>query len=335
MKKYLVLILILIGCAPLRYQPPYLRFKYIPLSELSPQNLKINILTRTVSCNIKGNSLRFILNTPLFSVGEELHYLNAPVILKKGKIFVPERLKKYLKKRAFQIIRYRRLKIDHVVLDPGHGGKDPGAISKKGTREKDIVLDIAKRIKRILEREGIKVTMTRDRDIFLTLKERAELANRVKADLFLSIHANANRYSRIKGFEIYFYSPKTTDPQALLAYRLEGEKYKEVKEGTIKKILCDMILLEKKAESFKIAEYLIKSLKTQNIRFRTMRGASFYVLRNTYIPALLLEVGYLTNSTEEKFLKNSYYREQLAEAISQSIISFNRDFGERIVKIKK
>jgi len=333
MKRFLIFVLILNGCVSIPKKIHYLDYAYLPLSKFSPQNLKIDILSRTISCNIKNKNFKFILNTPLCSIEDNLYLLEAPVILRKGKVFLPKSFENYFKKRAFQTIKYKRLKIEHVVLDPGHGGKDPGAISKRGLKEKDVVLDICRRIKRILEKEGIKVTLTRTTDKFLTLKERTELANRAKADLFLSIHANANRSSKLKGFEIYFYSPKITDPQALLTYRLEEKKY--IKESRLKKILCDMILSEKRAETFKLAEYLIKSLRAQNIRFRTMRGAPFYVLRNTYIPALLLEVGYLTNPTEEKFLRNPYYREQLAEAISQSIISFNKDFGERIIQVKK
>ena len=171
-----------------------------------------------------------------------------------------------------------------VVVDPGHGGKDPGTIGVRGIREKDIILPISQQVSRILSQKGIKVIMTRSRDHFVSLEGRAEMANRADADLFVSIHANAISLSRpdVNGLETYYYQSGRS-----LAHTIHRN-----------------------------------ILRRLPINDRRVRRARFYVLRKTEMPAVLVEVGFLTGNQDAANLTRSSYRRQMAEAIAAGILEY-------------
>lgn len=173
-----------------------------------------------------------------------------------------------------------------VVLDPGHGGKDPGTVGRNNTYEKNIILPISQEVARILEREGIKVIMTRNSDYFVTLQGRTDLANRAGADLFVSIHANAISLSRpeVNGLETYYYQ--------------SGERLARTIHNQI--------------------------LREVNIGDRGVRTARFYVLRQTAMPSVLVEVGFLTGRIDHPNLVNPAYRSQMAQAIANGILTYVR-----------
>ncbi|MBZ0165687.1 MAG: N-acetylmuramoyl-L-alanine amidase, partial [Candidatus Omnitrophica bacterium] len=215
-------------------------------------------------------------------------------------------------------------------LDAGHGGKDPGTIGYAKTPEKEIVLDITNRLKRMLEEQGIKVHMTRTNDTFISLQERSEFASRTKADAFVSIHANASPKRSVQGVEVFALrnlSPaEKEDPKRKANRKLMLNHLAVSKSDPNMDIIVDELMYDhKQGESFQLAksigEDMARSLK---IRHRGTKTAGFYVLRNTLIPAVLVEVGFLSNPKEERLLKSSRYREQVARSIARSLINYSK-----------
>jgi N-acetylmuramoyl-L-alanine amidase len=174
-----------------------------------------------------------------------------------------------------------------VILDPGHGGQDPGTIGIDGLREKDLVLPISLDVAEILKKQGIEVRMTRDTDIFISLEGRTDFANNINADLFVSIHANAINLSRpdVNGLETYYYE--------------SGRRLAEVIHWNI--------------------------LNSVNIDNRDIRRARFYVLRHSAMPAVLVEVGFVTGAIDASNLKDPNHRRQMAEAIARGIIQYIKE----------
>jgi len=227
----------------------------------------------------------------------------------------------------------KKRKISLIVIDPGHGGKDPGAIGPRGTKEKNITLSIAKKLKRILEKKlGVRVLLTRDRDRFVPLLERAKIANRAGADLFISIHCNSGRNRKASGVETYFLSEARTEwERAVAAYENSAIKY-EIKNmvdttDILKYILMDMAQNEFLRESQDLAAYIEQSLaKTLKKPDRGVKQAGFYVLFGAYMPAVLVEVGFLSNRREEKLLASRKYQEKIAYGIYRGIKKFKEKY---------
>ena len=227
-----------------------------------------------------------------------------------------------------------------VVLDPGHGGHDPGATGPGGLQEKDVVLDVAKRLSRILEAEGgMKTSVSRTADYFVPLKERTSFANGQRADLFVSVHANAHRVSASEGVETYFLSSEATDNEARAVAAFENgvialEPHKP-KEDVLKSILWDMAQSQFQEESSHLAEILqdslTQSLKLQN---RGVKQAAFYVLGGAAMPAVLVEVGFVTNPREERRLMDDAHRERVARAIAAGLINYKRRHDQRMGAVK-
>jgi N-acetylmuramoyl-L-alanine amidase len=172
------------------------------------------------------------------------------------------------------------------MIDPGHGGQDPGAIGIGGLREKDVILPISKRIAEVLERNGIQVIMTRDSDYFVTLPGRVAMAKRANADVFVSIHANSAGASRpeVSGLETYYYE--------------SGLRLAQIVHNRV--------------------------LQSLNVRDRKVRKARFYVLRLTSMPSILVETGFLTGREDAASLRSTAYQNQMADAIAQGIIQYLR-----------
>ncbi len=224
-------------------------------------------------------------------------------------------------------------KIDLIVIDPGHGGRDPGAIGPTGKKEKDITLAIAKKLKRILERKlRVKVVLTRDRDVFVPLLERAKIANRLGADLFISIHCNSGRNRHASGVETYFLSEARTEwERAVAAYENSAIKYElEDKLDTtdiLKYILMDMAQTEFLKESQDLALFIQQSLAKATKKVdRGVKQAGFYVLFGAYMPAVLVEVGFLSNKKEERLLSSRKYQEKIAYGIYRGIKKFKEKY---------
>lgn len=221
-----------------------------------------------------------------------------------------------------------------VVIDAGHGGKDPGAVGPGGIREKNLVLDIAKRVKRLLEKEnGYEVVMTRSSDKYLDLEERTELANSKKADLFVSVHVNAHRNRGVRGLETYLLN-WTDDAEAMrVAARENKISFKRMKQSRseVGLILASLQLQNKRDESLKLAHYVQNSMiSSLDGRYKSVidlgvKQALFYVLVGAEMPSVLVETSFITNYSEARRLSNAQYRQRVAEGIASGIKSYFRN----------
>ena len=213
-----------------------------------------------------------------------------------------------------------------IVIDPGHGGKDPGAIGKKGLKEKDIVLDVGIRLKRLIkDKIGADVVMTRETDIFIPLEERTAIANKKDADLFISIHANSSRREGASGAETYLLGRATNREAMDTAMRENSATEKSLNE--LQLILTDLLTTVKKDESLRLAHYvqgnLIENLEPDyKINNLGVKQAPFYVLVNARMPSILAEISFISNREEEQRLGKSKYRQEIAEAILDGIIKY-------------
>ncbi|NOY52198.1 MAG: AMIN domain-containing protein [Deltaproteobacteria bacterium] len=216
------------------------------------------------------------------------------------------------------------MKIAKVIIDPGHGGKDPGCISRDGLKEKDITLDVGLRLKKLLEKKlGLQVVMTRDRDVYIPLKERTAIANRAKADLFISIHVNAARNRSISGVETWFLDLAASKRAKRIAAR--ENFYASNRMSDLEKILNDLLLNNKTQESSRLAETLQGALVTdlsrdyRGVKNLGVKGAPFVVLVGAHMPSVLSEISFISNPTEEKRLRRGSYREQVAQGLFRGI----------------
>jgi N-acetylmuramoyl-L-alanine amidase len=225
--------------------------------------------------------------------------------------------------------------IRNIVIDAGHGDHDAGAIGPNGVREKDVNLDVALKLSAALgPRVGGRLTLTRRDDTFLSLKDRVAVAKRVRADLFISVHSNsvggANRH-RASGTEVYFFSTPSDD-DARLAERLEGGPFDPNAEG-IDPVLWDLMLAGNVVESHKLAEMVSKVLPgAVGLPNRGVKSARFYVMYYgvmSNFPSILVELGYLSNPTEEAKLGNPEWREKAANAIADAVVSYLVDLERR------
>ncbi len=226
--------------------------------------------------------------------------------------------------------RQMGLKIKTIAIDAGHGGHDPGAIGKSGLKEKYITLDIAKRLAALVkERLGCNVVMTRDRDVFIPLDQRPFIAKSQNADLFVSIHVNANRKRKTKGIETYVQGLKASDREAMAtAARENAMSTRSLSEldSEVDKMLKDLKIDNKIEESIQLAGAVqtslvdyVKPIQRTNILNHGVKSAFFYVLMNTNIPSILAEVGFISNPDEEKLLNRESYRQALAEALYRGV----------------
>jgi N-acetylmuramoyl-L-alanine amidase len=228
------------------------------------------------------------------------------------------------------------LKIKTIVIDPGHGGKDPGAIGTNGTKEKDLVLDVAKRLAKIIKkRMHVKVILTRNDDTFIPLAVRTQMANEKKADLFISIHVNASLSPKTKGFEIYFLSEKASDKEAEAVANMENSviamEEQSPKLNELTSILWSMTLNKYMNNSSLLCSLISREVTLMHlgIQNRGVKQAAFHVLRGTKMPAVLVELGFLSNKGEERKLKNRNFRKKMTEAIYKGIFRYKKQLASK------
>jgi len=225
-----------------------------------------------------------------------------------------------------------------VVLDAGHGGHDAGAVGPGGLQEKELVLDVTRRVARLVEdRLNVKAMLSRDGDHFIELRDRTTFANKERADLFVSIHANAHREATSTGVETYFLSSEATDSAARQVAALENSVVQLEKTPSrpgrldaVKAILWDLAQSEFQLESSRLAEVVQDSM-TQALRIpnRGVKQAGFYVLGGAAMPAILIEIGFVTNPKEEKRLRESKYRDEIAQAIYAGLAEYKKKYDAR------
>jgi N-acetylmuramoyl-L-alanine amidase len=224
-----------------------------------------------------------------------------------------------------------------IVLDAGHGGHDAGATGPSGLTEKEVVLDVTRRVARMVEEDlGIKVALTRSTDVFVPLRDRTNFANKQRADLFVSIHANAHPRALSEGVETYFLSSEASDTDARQVAAVENGVIQletpasRAKGGLLKSILWDLAQSEFQQESSFMAETVQDSMtRSLSLVNRGVKQAGFYVLGGAAMPAILIEIGFVTNPKEERKLAAPAHRESVARAIYAGLSEYKRRYDQR------
>ncbi len=272
----------------------------------------------------KGTQVELILSHT--SIGKKLKYAKK----KTGKKVVkPNRAKSKSKPS--------NKKIFTVAIDPGHGGKDPGAIGLYGNNEKDVVLQIAKRLRdKINKHKGMRAIMTRSSDTFIPLQERVRIASRHRADLFISVHANANVRRSMSGSSVYVLSRRGASSQAarFIAARENAAQAKKLgdinfsgRNRMLKTVLLDLTRSSTLNRSLSLAKNVLKELSTiNNLHRGRVESAAFVVLKSLEIPSMLVETAYISNPKEEMQLSQTAYQAKLASAIFKGVNSYYKRY---------
>ena len=219
-----------------------------------------------------------------------------------------------------------RLAVRKIVIDPGHGGSDPGAVTRQGLAEKDLTLDIGLRLAALLQAEGHQVVLTRDSDSTLTLQQRTEIANTAKGDLFVSIHINVIPVALRRGIETY-YLGATTDPQVERLAKVEnsvsGYSLADFKE-LLERVYTDVRQEESRRLADAVQSRLFASLREANpgLEDRGVKRAPFVVLIGTAMPSILAEVSCISNQDEVRLLRRNDYRQSIARALATGLRSY-------------
>ena len=227
-----------------------------------------------------------------------------------------------------------RLRDVVIAIDAGHGGEDPGAVGRRGTKEKDVVLEIAKELARLLEEErGMRPLLTRTGDYYLRLRKRIERAREHQADFFLSIHADAFRDPRVRGASVYALSQSgaTSEAARWLAHRenasdLIGGVTLDDKDNLLASVLLDLSQTATIEASLGAGEYVLKGLgRLGKLHKSRVQQAGFVVLKSPDIPSILVETGFISNPSEEERLMQRHHRRQVARALRDGLRRYFRD----------
>ncbi len=314
-------------------------YPLVALCEAKGINWRYDTFTRVVILDKGAHRISLKAGDNLVLVDQRAMLLNYPVDIHAGTIVVPVKFKEQILDVLFKgagpsagrpaVFPVSRV-IKKAVVDAGHGGNDPGAIGRTGLREKDVNLDIAKRLAILLRAEGVEVVITRSSDRFVPLDTRVRISNSSKADLFVSIHSNANRVRSLNGFEIYYVAVNRNDSKNALSsarnvdLELDDASFAS-NSLVLKAILWDMLHTDDRAESVHLARSICRAVDNNlDVRVIGAKEARYEVLRGARMPAVLVETGFLSNYNEERMLKNSYYRQKMAESIMDGI----RDYAQ-------
>ena len=338
---------------------------YFSLNDFSDILLKKNFVNtdlQKIVFSIGNNKVKVTGNIPFVIINDKPYQLKNTIIYKKGVFYAPiDDFLELLNKRigtqysinynSFSIENKleskisltnsvdlnqekKKWKFDTIIIDPGHGGKDPGAIGYRGTKEKDIALDVSKRLAKKIERNSkTKVILTREEDVFVRLQDRTKFANANEGDLFISIHTNAAEDRRASGFETFLIGPNKNEAAIKVAARenaaleLEGFSGKQLtNEDLIKATIAQSAFAAKSEEFASLVQNEIK--KRVQSKDRGVKQAGFYVLMGASMPNVLIELGFISNPNEEKKLNNSSYRDMLATSIYYAVLEYQKSFND-------
>jgi len=269
-----------------------------------------------------------VIKKEVSSLEKELHPQNEQFVSLPKKILPLKKESLFLKERSILDGIHFQTKKYIIVIDAGHGGKDTGAICCGNKKEKKVVLSVALKLKKRLEKKGYKVYMTRNDDSFVKLPKRTEFANKKQANIFVSIHANAapnkNLQKVFKGIEVYYLSPAKTD-RAKKAAAKENAVIFEGKDFYTKNAYLSLISETKIIESHKlgldVSSKMLSNVRTSfgHVENGGVKPANFWVLVGAQMPSILVETGYITHPEEGENLMNSYYKSLLAKGIAEGI----------------
>ena len=280
-------------------------------------------------------SVKIMPDSNISLINGSVRRFSPEATVKNNELYIPLSLAGYIEKEIFKYERraviptVKGVTIKRIVIDPGHGGKDPGAVGRNGLREKDVVLDIAKRLKdELRKKENFDIVMTRTNDEFISLHRRSEIANQANADLFISVHANASRSRNVKGFEVYYLSNATDDTaRAIAAVENQALSFENNSYNNENPTVWDMKLQEFRNESKELAAIICNKASSRLcVENRGIKSARFYVLKGARMPSVLIEVGFISNKEEESNLLSSSYRQQVAQAIAEGVLMYKKKF---------
>ncbi|VAW94528.1 N-acetylmuramoyl-L-alanine amidase [hydrothermal vent metagenome] len=230
-------------------------------------------------------------------------------------------------------LKYKNRQRDIIVaIDAGHGGEDPGAIGRRGTREKTVVMAIAKRLEKLVKRErGMRPVMIRTGDYYVSLKKRVKIARRKQADIFISIHADAFRNAKAKGTSVFVVSDRGASSEAarFLAEQenqsdmIGGIDFEEIDDALLKLVLVDMVKNSTMETSHQVASHVLGNLgKVAHLHKKTVEQAGFRVLKAPDIPSILVETAFISNPAEERKLRSGKHQQRIAVAILKGVRSY-------------
>ena len=320
---------------------------YFSLSELRnvlrTANHFIDYEHNKINFSIFNESVILYMNTFFVSSRGRLSNLSYPIVKRNGEFFLPETfftrtLEEFFPDR-FTWNSSRRVlitdrppdrRIRTIVIDPGHGGRDPGAVGRR-SQEKNIVLDIALGLRtKLVEELGVNVLLTRSTDEFVSLRDRTTFANRNNGDMFISLHLNASQNRSAHGIEVYFLSAARTDEaravelrENRVVYEFEGGAEAVRAYDDLAFILADLLQAEQLEESSDLAVRLQTELVSgTGAPDRGVKQAGLYVLRGAFMPAVLVELGFISNPAEEDRLLSREYQNRLISAMVAGVRSF-------------
>ena len=234
--------------------------------------------------------------------------------------------------KSVTLARQLGLNVRRIVIDPGHGGKDPGCYFNGGIKEKNVVLMLAQILAQKVEEElDCRAFLTREKDVFIPLEKRTAFANMQKADLFISLHINAHKQAEVHGLETYYLNMATDERAVLVAARENATSEKNISD--LQSILNDLMLNTKISESSKLAHEVQKGImsgvgkKYAEVRDLGVKQAPFYVLIGAEMPAILVETGFITNPAERKRLQSRKYLETMADGIVDGLEGYIRSLS--------
>ncbi len=226
---------------------------------------------------------------------------------------------------SYSLARQLGLGARRIVIDPGHGGHDPGTIGRGGLMEKDLVLDVSLRLEKMVrESLGAEVVMTRSTDVFIPLEERTAIANTRAADLFLSVHANASRNPTARGIETYFLNFAQNPHAESVAARENAISSATLKDlqGLVKAITLNSKIDESRDFATSVQEAMVQHQRSQGVLDRGVHTAPFYVLIGANMPSILAEIAFVTNPDDERRLRTPEMREEIAKSLYKGVRAY-------------
>lgn len=288
----------------------------------------------------KLDTTKFVIGMPYVSIKNKIENLKSAPQISGGHILLDSAdVYVLFKKDAVKVAKPKNetagtREVKTIIIDPGHGGKDSGALGKK-SQEKNIVLSVGLLLKKELEKNGFNVKLTRDKDVFVELGQRANLANQWDGDLFISLHCNAidakpERLKQIKGFHVYVLRAPESEEDKAIARRenkvatMYGEKNAKEELSPLEWFKLEARLEKYKQNSYMFTEELLKALDGAKIKRQGMGvgGAGFMVLVGALMPAVLFEIGFITNPDDESYMISTKGQNAIAKDLARAIINY-------------
>jgi N-acetylmuramoyl-L-alanine amidase len=320
----LMILLLLAGCT-----------HYVSVSEVGDRvggRVRSDEDPQQATVSGSGNEIVVQSGSSLVFINGRAVLLNRAARVENGQLKVSDEIFRFLpERRCEQPVRKPAVRRPrHVVIDPGHGGRDTGA-AYAGVYEKNVNLDVARMVAAELRRQGMQVTMTRNEDTFVTLERRSETANRVQPDMFVSIHANAASQQEANGIEVFYLAETFTQGEDLFddvgrAAELESRRLSTTGRtgpAAAAYSVSPELLNRRRTESMELARSIEREMQTRlGVPSRGVKSASYEVLRWTCPAAVLVEVGFLSNPAERRRIADAGYRRSIASAIAAGVVSY-------------